>query len=648
MKRYVLLLLSVMALGTTVWAQTERYPIFTYGEDTVYNDEFMRVFMKNKPEGYVPSKSEIDDYLELYIKFKLKVKEAYERQMDTSESFKSELAGYRKQLAQPYLTDKSVNDQLIEEAYYRMGYEINASHILILCPFDASPEDSMKAFQKVLGLRNRIVSKGEDFGAVAEAYSEDPSAKSNQGSLGYFTAFQMIYDFESAAYSLEVGDVSMPIRTQYGYHLIKLNDKRRTIGDIQVAHIMINVINEEASAAAKLKIDAVYQKLLAGASWESMVSEFSEDYRSAANDGKLNYFNRTTPNVPVEFKDQAFDLTENGQFSAPFRTKFGWHIIMRTDLKPMRSFDELKSQIARKVERDSRSELNKSVVLERIKVENGFKQLLSANDIVSYFDTTLKDGKYRMSQDVLIKGKEVVLFMIGDRSYTLNQFGMYLEEKVKQKSRRSLLYTLQQYLDSYISEENFKYEDEHLEEKYEEFRFIMQEYKDGILLFELTEQEVWSKAHKDSAGLANFYAANADRYMLNERAEVVFLSFKDKRFAKKGRKLLKKHSPEVVDSILNAEDVIAVTKRSATLDKGSKEFDGVEWKEGLHQLEDENGRIKYVLIKAIHKKSVKPLNQNMGQATSDYQDELEKLWINGLRQKYPVSVMADNLSRLYK
>ena len=274
------------------------FPLFSFGDEVVMNDEFMRIFSKNKNDKSAPTKQEIYEYVDLYVKFKLKVKEAYALKMDTVPSFKQELAGYRKQLAQPYLTDKTVTERLVKEAYSRSQMEVSAAHLLINCAADAKPSDSLSAYEKIIGLRKRVV-KGESFEAIASLYSEDPSAKTNKGDLGYFTVFQMIYPFEKAAFTTPVGEVSQPIRTRFGYHLVYVKDKRKTQGDVKVAHIAIQYNNPTQIDSTKERIDAVYAKLQAGADWNTTVEEFSEDFNTNSIGGELGSLNRTAPNMPA-------------------------------------------------------------------------------------------------------------------------------------------------------------------------------------------------------------------------------------------------------------------------------------------------------------------------------------------------------------
>ena len=622
---------------------SDQFPVFSFGDKMVYNDEFMRVFNKNKRDKAAPSQLEIEEYLDLYVKFKLKVEEAYRLQMDTVPSFINELAGYRTQLAQPYLTDKNVTEMLIKEAYARSNEEVNASHLLINCALDAKPADTMLAYEKALSMRSRVVSRGESFASVAKEFSDDPSAKTNEGNLGYFTAFQMIYPFENAAYTMKVGEVSMPIRTQFGYHLVYLQDRRKSFGDVKVAHLMIKYYNEGQIDSARQRAEGVYAKLQAGGDWNKLVEEFSEDFNTNANGGELSWFNRTTTNIPNEFKDIAYTLKNNGDYSAPVQTKFGWHIVKRVDLKEIATYEEVKDAIRRKVERDSRSELNKDVVVSRVKVENKFKEFAGLSAVKGNFTEELLKGKYEK-----LPGKGMVLFTINEKKYTDSDFYDFVVVN-QSRSSKALDNAVADLYTDFVRRSNLDYELSVLEGKYDDFKYLMQEYKDGILLFELTDKEVWSKAVQDSAGLAAYYAANSDKYMWKERANAIIFSCKDAKTAATAMKLAKKgkSSSEILTKC-NAKDPLAVKVEEKKYEKGTNSLlDKIAWTPGIYALESENDRNKFVQIKEIIAPSTKPISENMGQATSDYQTKLERDWIENLKSKYPVKVYEQNVKRLY-
>ena len=618
-------------------------PIFSYGDEMVYSDEFLRVFNKNNKDDHQPTKEEIEEYLELYTKFKLKVAEAYDRKMDTIPQFIKELAGYRKQLAMPYLTDKSVTERLIKEAYDRSLMEVNASHLLIACNKDASPTDTAIAYNKILGLRSRVVDNNEDFAKLAEQYSEDPSAKTNKGSLGYFTAFQMIYPFENAAFNTEIGSVSMPIRTQFGYHLVAVKDKRKSMGDVKVAHIMMKFYNDGEVDSVKAKMDAVYAKLQKGEEWNKVVEEFSDDFNTNSKGGELNWFNRTTSNIPTEFKDVAYELKADGDYSKPIKTKYGWHILKRVSTRDLPTFEESRDLIKRKVERDSRSEINKEAVIERIKKENRYTEVKGLDAVKDKLKPSLVQG--------IVDRPEVtgdVLFTIADRKYTDKSFYDFLDKTVG-KTIKTLDQIIVEYYKHFVRDANLEYEEEILEKKYPEFKYIMQEYKDGILLFELTDQEVWSKAVSDSVGLETFYAKNIQNYKWKERADAIIFSCKDAKTAKKAMKLAKKgmSSTDIINKC-NQKDALAITTENKKFEKGSNALlDKIDWKTGVYALGAENDRTKFVQIKEILPPMEKPLENNLGQATSDYQNYLEQIWIESLKKKFPLEIYHNNVKMLY-
>ena len=481
------------------------------------------------------------------------------------------------------------------------------------------------------------------FETLAQKTSEDPSAKKNKGNLGYFTAMQMVYPFENAAFQTPVGQVSRPIRTQFGYHLVFVEDRRPAQGDIKVAHIMIKYYNPAQIDSTKERIEAVYTKLQDGADWNTLVLEFSEDFNTNNQGGELSWINRTTPNIPIEFKDVAYTLKTDGDISKPIKTRFGWHIVKRLESKPLPTLNDSREIIRRKVERDSRSELNKDVVVARIKNENNFRELAGIKAVKDSFTDLLLEGKYRKQ-----KGKGIVLLTIGDREYTDDYFFGYVATN-QNKSNKSLSNTVQDYYDDFIKRVNLDYEEGLLEQKYEDFKNIMQEYKDGILLFELTDKKVWSKAIKDSSGLALFYSKNIDNYMWKERLDASIYSCVDKKSAKRAMKLAKKgkSSGEIL-SKCNMDNAIAVTVESTKFERNSKPIlDQINWEKGVQKLADENERFKFVVIHEVLPPTQKLLDENRGIVTSDYQNYLEKKWIEQLNTLFPVQLFENNISRLY-
>jgi peptidyl-prolyl cis-trans isomerase SurA len=475
-----------LALVCEVSAQADQ-TILNISGDNITRSEFEKVFRKNNSKEASFTKKDVNDYLELFINYKLKVREALEMKMDTVSAFQSELAGYRKQLAQPYLADKSVTDSLLHEAYNRLKTEVRASHILVKCAPDALPKDTIEAYNKALKIRADVM-KGADFTKLAKEISGDPSAKENGGDLGYFTALQMVYQFENAVYSTPVGQVSMPVRTRFGYHIIKVTDQRPAQGEIKVAQIHVKFQTGgslEDSTKALAKINEIYGKLKAGESFENLARQFSDDQTTAKNGGALPMFG--TGRMVPEFEKAAFELKNIGDYSKPVQTSIGWHLIKLLERKPLGTYEELQGDIKAKVSKDSRSEISKSSMVNRIKKKYGFKETPKAKDeFAKVADSTLVQGKWTADKADKLNG---VMFTLGTQSYTYKDFASYVADHQTRKTSVSPKQFASDLYNEWVNQSVIAYEEARLDENYPEFKALMQEYRDGILLFRTHRSE---------------------------------------------------------------------------------------------------------------------------------------------------------------
>ena len=525
-------------------------------------NEFAYVYRKNNSSAPdYGTRQSVNDYLDLYTNFRLKVLEAEQRGLDTTQAFKRELDGYRQQLAQPYLTEKSVTDQLVREAYDRLGQEVNASHILIRVAPDAAPADTLAAYNKIAALRQRA-SGGEEFAKLARENSEDPSAKENGGKLGYFTAMQMVYPFESAAFKTPVGQISPPIRTRFGYHVIKVNDKRAAQGEVKVAHLMIRANPSAARAdslTAKKKIDELHSRLQKGENWEKLVAQFSEDQGSAANGGELPPFG--TGRMIPSFEEVSFKLQKPGDISAPVQTPYGWHIIKLIEKQPLAKFADLESGLKSKVSKDSRSELNKAAFLKRVRQEDQFVENAAAKAYtIGKADTALVAGRYKYAAPAAPAkaGKNAVsdnsaLFTIKGKAYPVSDFLKYVQQNQRPRSSAQPAFLMQQLYDQYVDQTLTEFEKNSLDTKYEDYRMLVKEYRDGILLFQLMDEKVWSKAIEDTVGLKKYFAENQAKYQWDQRVQGTVVSAatpallaRVQKEMKKGRFALTKNVPAAV------------------------------------------------------------------------------------------------------
>jgi peptidyl-prolyl cis-trans isomerase SurA len=642
MKKNLLGTALALFIATATFAQIgDNSTLLTVGGDVVTRGEFMTIYKKNNS---APTAISVTDYLDLFINFKLKVKEAKDLGLDTAKTFSSELRGYRKQLATPYLTDKEVNDKLLTEAYDRSKKDVRAAHILIKCDAEALPKDTLIAYKKALSLRDRVL-KGEDFNKLAEQFSDDPSSKENKGDLGYFTVFNMVYPFETAAYSTQKGQVSMPVRTRFGYHLIKVEDMRDAQGTIHTAHIMVKLPKDAKQAdidAAKLKIDEVYTKLKAGEKFDDLAAKYSDDKASAKKGGELPWFG--TGRMVPEFETAAFKLNADGDYSEPILTQYGWHIIKRLEKKGVASFDDVKVEFKSKIGKDSRAEKSKTSLVNKIKAEASFKEdrkmLLDFNKAI---DSTIYDGNWKTDKAAALTK---VIFNLGNKNYTQADFAKFIAtrqtKRAKDVSIQSLVNTM---YDKFVEESALTYEDSQLESKYPAFRDLLNEYRDGMLLFEITDKKVWSKAVEDTLGLKGYYDANKNNYMWGERADVTIFKFANKEVAERFRKYMKKNAKNNPTN----DQILKEMNKTSQLDlqieegiyskKDNETVDKVSWVAGTMSADiDAEKSIIIVRVNKVLAPSPKSIAEARGLITADYQNYLEKEWIGMLRKKYTVTV----------
>lgn len=647
-------------LGTlVVFAQKNDSPILMeIGDKKITLEEFEAIYNKNS-DNKKNTKEEVEDYLDLYIKFKLKVVEAEDLGMDTLPAFTQELEGYRKQLAQPYLSDREVTEKLIEEAYERMKYDVKAAHILVKVTLEADPKDTLAAYNKIMKIRKRIVG-GEDFEKVAAEVSEDPSAKNNQGNLGYFSAFQMVYPFETAAYETEVGKISMPVRTSFGYHLVKTIDKRKARGIMKVAHIMVRAdkkLGEEEINQKKEKIDEIYTKVTAkDADFTALARQYSEDKESAKRGGELPAFG--AGKMVEEFETAAFALENDGDISAPILTDYGWHIIKRLELKNLESYEELYPTLKAKVARDSRANKSKEIVIENIKKENNFKEdLKRRNDFYTAVDQKkFNKGEWK-AEDVAKLDKVMFGFYPTDGEkfeYRQTQFAKRLENHMSRNEPTNV--DLKPYINklynTVVEEMTMRFKNNRLPIVNKEFRMLLQEYREGILLFNITDEKVWSKAVKDSTGLEAFYQANKQNYMWGERVDAVIYKCSNEKIAKKVEKLIKAkakkgYSNEDILKQINKDSQLNLTIEEGKFTKEQNELVAkAKWEnKAITKFNNEN-EVVLIEVKEVLAPQPKLLDEVRGLVTSDYQNKLEKEWVETLRKKYPVKIHKEVLSKL--
>lgn len=630
MKRFGVLML-ILSIGVAGWSQkktkTEKPAVlFSVNEATVLADEFEYIYRKNnqgKKDEFTEEK--IRQYLELFINFKLKVYEARQRGLDTTKAFKKEFKSYRDELKKPYVASADELDRLVKETYDRLTQEVRASHLLVSVSPDASPEDTLKAFTKIQSLRQRI-DAGESFETLAHDFSEDPSAKMNKGDLGYFTALQMVYTFEDAAYKVPPGQVSAPVRTRFGYHLIKVMDKRPASGEVEVSHILLRGNDEKT----KNKAFEVYDQWKAGRPWEELCNDFSDDAATKSNGGKLRPFGIGTLQSVPEFEKAAFTLQQPGDVSDPFSSSLGWHLVRLEKKIPLPPFSEMQPTLKRRVGRDERLQITKAIQLSKRKKELGFEENQSVNQqLFSWADTSLQKGRWHILKERKLASE--TLFTLGNRPTTVGEFYQHVAE-VQRPSALPPPDYLQQLLDQFLEEKISDSEDEKLQRENADYRNLLNEYREGILLFTIMEGEVWNKASEDTLGQRGYYDQHREKYKAGERISARVLATADKGFLEKMKAKISRGDTLTEADMKNFKQSLQVR----AYEKGdNKAVDQISWAVGLHETEAD-GLYYLVEVDRLLPAGAKTFDESRAHVISDYQNALEEKWLAELRGKYSV------------
>ena len=639
--------LGIILCYTTFFGQEST--ILKIDNQTVDKTEFEQIYWKNKKEK-IATKQDLDEYIKLFINFKLKVIAAEELGLDTTKKFIDELSGYRIQLEKPYLIDTSINEDLINEAYYRTINEVNASHIMTKLGPNPSSEDTLKAYNKILDIRKKIISSNIGFEEAAEELSEDPYARSSKGNLGYFNAFKMLYSFECAAYNTPVGKVSDIVRTKYGYHIVKPNSIRKAKGRVKTSHIMITTNLKNENNLSKEKINSIYKDLVEkNKTFEELAIQFSEDRKSAKNKGEIGWINSGGNYYPA-FEEAVFSLKTDGEYSKPFKTPNGWHIVKRISYEPIGDLKSMSYSLKNKIQKDARAQKTKSSFLNKLKTEYQLKKMLNTKELISI----LKNKKFNyenIESNKNLKNINNAVLTFSNISYTNYDFIKYLEKSkliVKDKIEEN---SIKQKFEKFINQNLIAFEKTQLETKHPDFKALMKEYRDGILLFEISDQNIWTKAIKDTAGLKEFYSSNTNTWKWPNRVSgTVFTSESKKTINKvKSLKLKKSLSNDSIMSILNAENLFNLKYENKIIDDYNKygtSFEDLE--KGLNG--PFNHQEKWILIYVKDKlpKRNKKLKEAEGIIVSAYQNYLEEQWISSLKKNHSISINFETLYSIKK
>lgn len=615
--------------------------------------EFERVFNKNASvSGPEAENKSVEEYMEMYINFKLKVREAENLQMDTAVHFQKELGQYVSQLEQPYLTDSDYIDELIKEGYERSQIDLRASHIMVALDEDAPPADTAEAYKKAYKVYKEAQT-GVDFDELAREKSEDPSVNQNNGDLGWFSAFRMVYEFENAAFNTPVGEVSKPVRSKFGYHVIKVKNKREAMPEMKAAHIMIKHeagSEDDENSKAKNQIEDIHQKLTNGEDFATLAKRYSDDKGSAQRGGTLPAF--TTGRMVPEFEEAVYHLEHKGQITRPFKTDFGWHIAVLLERTPKGTFEEEKEDIRRKVERDNRGADSQKRLALKLEEEYGVKikskhiKALEEHLDSAYFAGDRENSPLHNTGSKTIMQWKDKEYGSGKIELTKSDFAQYLLE-VKTKNQKDPETFLCEAFDDFKVNQMLEFEKSILHKKYPEFGALKNEYREGILLFSLMDEKVWRKANMDSVGLEAFYEEQKSDYTWPRRYDLTTYIAEDENAANEIYNLIESgNSDSSIISKLNENSSLGVKVKNALVAEDHELLQKAgNSNPGTSKIK-EGGEWYVITVNEVLEPRVKTLDESRGAVTSDYQDYLENEWLKELREKYEFTVNQKQLKLL--
>ena len=643
--RYLLTSAILFAVCISALAQKADPTIMVVNGEPVSRSEFVYIYDKNNAANLTDKKSK-DDYVKMFINFKLKVADAKAQGIDTTASFRTELRRYRDQLAAQYLTSDSMQNALVAEAYSHLQKDLDISHIFIMVPRNASPADTLSAYNKAVEAKRQLAN--QSFDAVAKKYSDDKSVADNGGHIGWITGFGTIYPFEKAAYSLKVGQISDPVRSPIGYHIIKVNAERPSPGEVHVAHI-VKIFNKDKTNTAQIKqtMDSIYNLLQNGADFVKLAAQYSDDQMSARNGGDLPAFG--TGRMVPQFETQAFALQNPGDISKPFETPYGWHVLKLIAKQPLASFDELKPQIENRLKSDMRADMPKQAFIDKLihkyQPEMYFEHL---EDYYPLIDTT-KIGRDITLDSTFFKKAFLLpdkpLIYLAGKTFTEKDFTAYMQSNYA-TNKMSPQDIIDDKARGFLAQLLINRESDQLPYENPDFRNLVREYHDGILLFDVSDKEVWSRATTDTLGQENFFNANRTKYVWEKprfKGTIVYCANEQAYNAAKEivKKAGKAPFEKTLIDKLNNDSVQNVKFQRGLFAQGeNKDVDKQIFKVNNDTVKSNfDPKFPYVLVvgKNIGKK---PQNYTdvRGQLTTDYQDYLEKNWLDSLHKKYPVAI----------
>lgn len=626
-------IVTVLFIGAVAHAQTENATLFKIDDQDYKAGLFLESIQKNNQLTSTTDET-IEKQLERFINFHLKLTSAYNKQLDTLPAFKNEFASYYKQIADNYISNSEVTEAMVRETYERTQTEIRASHILLKLP--KHEEDTIETYQKALEIKTKI-EDGEDFEAVARQFSEDPSVVNNGGDLNWFNAFMMIYEFEDAAYNLKLNEISTPVRTDYGYHIIKKTGERSSKGKLKTAHIML--LARDSLNQPKESIHKIYNRIQDGEDFHELAKQYSQDTRTAEGGGYVAEFSLGGLNSKT-YENKVYDLEKAGDVTEPFQTQFGWHIVKLIETIPLEPFEEIKDDLKNKLKQSNRSKL----LVSKIKEELEKLYTVSINDrAITYFENALDSSylKYKWKYNPREEDTSNFIIKVETQNVDFKKFGEHLQKK--QRSYANLFdYKLivNAAIDDLLYSELLSYHKKRLPEMDEEFASRINEFKDGLLIYDFMQRNVWEPVSKDSINQKKYYEQNKESYKLPEEIVGKLYSSPSKNDLKQVRKHLKINNEKVdlPESVI--EEEVELEVNSPKIPKK------INSKEGLSKIFKHKGQYVLADISKIKEAHIPDFENVRGKVMSDLQDHKEQELIARLRKEHEVFINTEVLNTI--
>ncbi|WP_406684441.1 peptidylprolyl isomerase [Seonamhaeicola sp. MEBiC1930] len=637
-----LILVLVLFIAVVNGQSFQNEILFSIDDEPVSVSEFLRVYNKNLDLVQDESQRDIDEYLKLFTTYKLKLKEAKHLGLHEKPTYKRELESYKNQLTESYLNDSEVTNDLIEEAYQRVSYDINANHILIKIPQNANPRDTLNAYNRILKLRERALTEG--FEKVRKEVHNGKTVFGEE--LGYFSGFKMVYKFETAAFNTEVGAISKPFKTRFGYHIVNVLDKSKSKGERTVAHIMVMKKKTDSLTNPEERIQEIYNKFKQGESFEALAKQFSDDKNSAAVGGQLAPISRGQIRAK-KFEEVAFGIEKIGDVSEPFQSSFGWHIVKLIDKKLIPPFEDMKGELESKIKKGDRLKLMDEALYSSLKKEYN---VVDNQEALNYFISIVNEDYYKkiweLPEDFTA---EVNLVKIGNKQLVYNDFGTYLLAHQKGGVYKKSIETfVSEKYERFLNENLFKYKEDNLEYENEEYAHVLGEYRDGLLLFDLMENNIWNASQTDSVDIVNYYEKNKVKYINPQQVDAIVASGSKQKTLKKVSKLLEQGTDkDEIKKLINVNGKTNVIFTTGVMDAKNRTLPKpFTFKKGVSKIYRYNDSFVVVKVNEVLPETQKSLEEARGSVINDYQAFKEEKWVNALKEKYKVKINYDVLKKV--